>query len=49
LLGEALQADGESEAAKKVLSQAVSVLRTQLGAEHPETIRAEHALSSGSI
>jgi len=49
LLGEALQADGESEAAKRVLSQAVSVLRTQLGAEHPETIRAEQALSSGSI
>jgi len=49
LLGEALQADGQAEAAERVLQQSVSVLRTQLGAEHPETIRAEQALSSGSI
>ena len=49
LLGETLQADGQSEAAKSVLREAVSVLRKQLGAEHPETIRAEHALSSPSI
>jgi eukaryotic-like serine/threonine-protein kinase len=49
LLGETLQADGESAGAKSVLQQAVAVLRTQLGAEHPETIRAEQALSSHSI
>ena len=49
LLGETLQATGDSQAAKSILQQAVGVLRSQLGPEHPETIRARQALSASAI
>jgi hypothetical protein len=42
-LGEALIAARRPGAAD-VLNQAVSVLRTELGEEHPETVRARNAL-----
>jgi hypothetical protein len=42
-LGEALIAAGQPGAAA-VLNQAVSVLSTELGEEHPETVRARNAL-----
>jgi serine/threonine protein kinase len=45
LLGETLQASGDAEGGQRVLEQAMTVLRSQLGADHPETIRTQLALS----
>ena len=44
-LGEALAADGDPQA-HDLLQQALVGLKSQLGATHPQTVRAEHALQS---
>jgi eukaryotic-like serine/threonine-protein kinase len=45
LLGETLEATGDTAGARGILQKAATVLRDQLGAEHPQTIRAQLALS----
>jgi non-specific serine/threonine protein kinase/serine/threonine-protein kinase len=49
VLGEALKANGDAQTARSELQQAVTVLRSQLGAEHPETIRTRRALSAATL
>lgn len=45
LLGETLQASGQTKQARDLLRLAIDLLQTQLGPDHPETIRARRALS----
>jgi eukaryotic-like serine/threonine-protein kinase len=43
-LGEALQASGSAAASSAALRQAAEMLEAELGADHPETVRAKKAL-----
>jgi hypothetical protein len=43
-LGEALAANGDAQA-RALLQQAATTLASQLGAAHPQTLRAEQALA----